>query len=351
MSAAPGWYPDPQGGYGQLRYWDGTSWTSHTTMALASQPPTPQPPQPTPAPPQPWSPGQGTTLPLDPGDAAGPPSPPVPPHSSWTQGAGPTAGGFDPHALMTPKRRIGPIVAGVAGLLALVVGVAWIFGSRDTAPSAGQSPAGVPSVAASPKAAPTGGSGASEKPAPTIGGISCEAIAPTTAATQTAGRVSAGGLSYPLPGAPWPEPVTSDFAFPLVASGAVQMVKVADYGTAGWAAGLVIAELRQDPRITSVEQAAKGAAACLVATQYTVATFSEKRTRDEATTVDGASAWTIESTITLADPDLEVTSEHMTLVTVETKPGRYAMFWSSIPATTPDYTAVADACRKGLKVG
>ena len=81
---------------------------------------------------------------MDPGDAAGPPSPPVPPHSSWTQGAGPTAGGFDPHALMTPKRRIGPIVAGmlvdwgsfylafgVTGVITLLAVLPWLK-ARET---------------------------------------------------------------------------------------------------------------------------------------------------------------------------------------------------------------------------
>lgn len=301
-------------------------------------------------PPQPWSPGQASTLPLDPSDAAGPPVPPLPPHGAWSPGAT----GFDPHALVSPKRRVGPIVAGVAGLLALVLGVAWIFSTKGAGTTAEQ-PSSAPSAVGQPGGAPSGqptpGGGTPAKPAPTIRGISCEALAPTTAAPQTtAGRVSAGGLSYPQPGGPWPAPVTSDFAFPLVASGAVQMVQVADYGTSGWAAGLVIAELRQDPKITSVQSAARAAADCLVATQYTVAEYSEKRTRDEATTVDGASAWTIESTISLSDPDLAVTSEHMTLVMVETKPGRYAMFWSSIPRVTPDFTTVADACRTGLKV-
>ena len=39
---APGWYADPQG-EGQLRYWDGTTWTEHTQPA--EQQPTPAPQQ------------------------------------------------------------------------------------------------------------------------------------------------------------------------------------------------------------------------------------------------------------------------------------------------------------------
>ncbi len=28
-NAQPGWYPDPAGDTGKLRYWDGTQWTDH----------------------------------------------------------------------------------------------------------------------------------------------------------------------------------------------------------------------------------------------------------------------------------------------------------------------------------
>jgi uncharacterized RDD family membrane protein YckC len=33
MTAAPGWYPDPTGAYGQLRYFDGQIWTEHRAAA------------------------------------------------------------------------------------------------------------------------------------------------------------------------------------------------------------------------------------------------------------------------------------------------------------------------------
>ncbi|GAC1382981.1 MAG: hypothetical protein NVSMB48_15030 [Marmoricola sp.] len=33
MNPAPGWYPDPSGPYGQLRYFDGTQWTEHRAAA------------------------------------------------------------------------------------------------------------------------------------------------------------------------------------------------------------------------------------------------------------------------------------------------------------------------------
>lgn len=32
--SAPGWYPDPGGGSGQQRYYDGSAWTSHVVTTL-----------------------------------------------------------------------------------------------------------------------------------------------------------------------------------------------------------------------------------------------------------------------------------------------------------------------------
>lgn len=45
MKAAPGWYPDPSGPYGQLRYFDGYQWTENRAAApLAAAPYGAQPP-------------------------------------------------------------------------------------------------------------------------------------------------------------------------------------------------------------------------------------------------------------------------------------------------------------------
>ncbi len=56
MSAAPGWYSDPSGVAGQLRWWDGTQWTGHVTpdpTATTAVEPEPEPepvPEPEPEP-------------------------------------------------------------------------------------------------------------------------------------------------------------------------------------------------------------------------------------------------------------------------------------------------------------
>jgi len=317
VSAIPGWYPDPQGGYGQLRYWDGQAWTPHTTLA-------PTGPLGGPA---------EQTVPVAAPDQPG--------------GVAPMA---DQHGLpglpgIGRRRRAGPIVAGVAGVLALVLGVGYYVGRPSSSTVAGAQ------AASAPAATPRGSTGPTAV-APSVDGVSCAPVEPQTVAAQPdPARVSAGGLSYPTPPDPWPAPVTSDFVMPLTASGAVQMVRVAEFRTDGWAAGLMVAELRKDPAFTSVEQAAKVTAGCLAATQYTVASMGRKDRLSRATTIGGRPAWVIEADISLKDPGLTITKELMLLTVVETTAGAYAMFWASIPDVDPDFTSVARACQKGLRVG
>lgn len=49
MSAVAGWYPDPSGTPGQLRWWDGAQWTDHTAPVPETQPAAPAVPT--------WQPG------------------------------------------------------------------------------------------------------------------------------------------------------------------------------------------------------------------------------------------------------------------------------------------------------
>ncbi|MGN6722133.1 MAG: DUF2510 domain-containing protein, partial [Marmoricola sp.] len=39
MKAAPGWYPDPTGTHGELRYFDGQQWTEHRAAAAPTAAP------------------------------------------------------------------------------------------------------------------------------------------------------------------------------------------------------------------------------------------------------------------------------------------------------------------------
>jgi Protein of unknown function (DUF2510) len=59
------WYPDP-GQAGQLRYWDGQLWTSHTAPQAAAAAPPMQPPPPASAPPPPPSPLSETATQITP---------------------------------------------------------------------------------------------------------------------------------------------------------------------------------------------------------------------------------------------------------------------------------------------
>ena len=40
-----GWYADPEGGAGQMRYWDGARWTEHRHDPAGATAPVPAPPR------------------------------------------------------------------------------------------------------------------------------------------------------------------------------------------------------------------------------------------------------------------------------------------------------------------
>lgn len=110
--AQPGWYDDPDGTPGRLRYYDGTQWTPGTMLRPAA--PQPAAPQPSPAPlsPPPGHVGQCQQSPL-PGYGVGGPLPPSP----------------------APQRRSPAVPIAVASVvLLLVVALAWAVPSILSSP-------------------------------------------------------------------------------------------------------------------------------------------------------------------------------------------------------------------------
>lgn len=74
MSAPEGWYPDPAGGAGLQRYWDGSAWSNETRPAPAAAPEPPPPPAAPVA-----APAEVTPPPPGPAQAVAPAGQPVPP--------------------------------------------------------------------------------------------------------------------------------------------------------------------------------------------------------------------------------------------------------------------------------
>ncbi len=251
-------------------------------------------------------------------------------------------------------------VLGVLSLLLLVAfGASRVGGAPDSPVAASPSArAGrsSPPPRASGQAAPTPGPSRSagattQAPAPSVGKVAC--LPADKASEQVAvsnDRVVSGGLSMPVQGAPWDEPFNALAGIPLVSAGALQSVKVADYKDGGWAAALMVGRMRDDVGASTPQAAAALMASCLEKTQYTVAAMSRRDTVNRAVTVDGRPGWTVEADLTLNDPDLTVSHELMVVTVVQTSPGVLGVFYASIPATTPDYTGLARATQKALRV-
>ena len=234
MSANPGWYPDPGGGQGLFRYWDGKAWSAATSPNPSAPPPsqglvgggTPQQGGQTPQQGgQPY--GQGGQAGYSQsGQAAG-----------YGQGGQPSYGqsAYDPsigtayadyQGLEKKKSPIGWWIAGAA--LVIVIIVVAVLAIRavtggDTGTTGG--PVSQPSQnACPPETTPTA----------------------TPPADPADGRVHGGPVSYPQLGPPWSAP-QPDNRVPFGSDVQSQLVPVeTNYDGQGsnWVASVLVGELQ-----------------------------------------------------------------------------------------------------------
>ena len=326
MSAQAGWYPDPGGGQGLFRYWDGRAWSAATS------------PYPTAAPPSQGITGGGSqpsrpSLPTPGSNLGGPPS--VPFGGSQPAGggssAGPSGSAYANYQQVQKKRSpVGWWVGGAALLVVIII------------------------VAVIAIRAATGGGGTTTAGP---GGQASQDLCPvqkefTPTAQPGDGRVHGGPLSYPTLGSPWEAPeVETRLPFGTDVW-KQQVLDQEDYDGNGnsWVASVLVGELQAGDGFFTPEQGSQIVVKCIVGTFYGPNTqVTSKVKRNAATTIDGHEAWVVESQLSFDIPGLKAKGE-LLLVAIVSTGARAGLYYASIPDTLPELVQPARDSLKRLTV-
>ncbi|MET0693604.1 MAG: DUF2510 domain-containing protein [Propionibacteriaceae bacterium] len=334
MSAKSGWYPDPGGGQGLYRFWDGHAWSAATSPNPAAPPPaaslgsTPPPPIA----------GQGSSTY---GSSYGQGGMPYG-QQSFGQGAGQPAGGqpsygasggtaYASYQASTAKRKtpvgwwLGAVALVVVIVVIAVVVVRGLTGGGLTAgPGNGQPTTDICPREVTPTAPPP------DQPGD--------------------GRVHGGPLSYPQLGSPWDAP-SQEIRVPFGNDVMTQTVTVeANYAPgSSWVASVLVGELQAGDGFYTPQQGAGIVVKCILGRFYGDNEVQSNVKVNKAGTVDGHEAWTVESQLTFDIPNLKTKGE-LLIVTIVANGSTAGLFYASIPDTTPELVAPAREALKNLKV-
>lgn len=298
-----GWYPDPGGAPGMLRYWDGQAWGPN----VAGSPVDGAPPSQTPS-------SGGEAL-----------------------GRTPTP---SPYLVAAPPPRRG--VKGFGWwLLILVIVAALIFGLSQLLRAAGIDPLN-----------PGGGvTNATINPCPPEP-IELETPVPH----PNDGRVHGGKLSYPLLGSPWSSP-EGDQRLPFGRDVSVQQVMVEQnyhIGVNGkaesWVASILVGEMMAGDGFIGPKEGAELLTLCSIKTFYSDAVVQRNDKSSSAVTVDGHAGWMIETHLTFDIPGLQVKGETAIFVVVQTSAISSSLYYASIPDSVPELLTTARKTQTQLRV-
>jgi Protein of unknown function (DUF2510) len=337
VSANPGWYPDPGGGQGLFRYWDGKAWSAATS-------PNPGAPPPTQSLVGGGTPQQGGQPHGQSGQVGygqgGQPAQSGPPGSG--QGGQPTYGqsAYDPNygayanyqELQEKKSPIGWWIGGAA--LVIVIIVVAVLAIRavtggDTGTTGG--PVAQPSQDACPPQS---------------------TATPDAPASQPAdGRVHGGPVSYPQLGSPW-SPPQGENRVPFGSDVQSQLVPVeTNYDGQGsnWVAQITVGELQAGDGFFTPEQGSQIVVKCILGTFYGNNPVNSNVKVNQKTTIDGHEAWLVESQLTFDIEGLETKGE-LLIVAIVSAGNRSGLYYASIPDTTPELVQPARDALKQLQV-
>jgi Protein of unknown function (DUF2510) len=302
VSANPGWYPDPGGGQGLFRYWDGKAWSA----AVSPNPSAPPP-------------GQGLVgagTPQQDSQAYGQGGQPAYGQSPYGQDYGSAYTNYQ--ELEKKKSPIGWWIAGAALVIGIiivaVIAIRAVTGG-DTGTAGG--PAGQPSQDVCPPEIT-----ASPEPPP-----------PSPPAD---GRVHGGPVSYPMLGPPWGPP-QGDSRVPFGTEVQSQNVVLEnDYdGNGGlWVAQILVGELQAGDGFFTPEQGSQIVVKCILGRFYGDNPVKSNVKVNEKTTIDGHDAWLVESHLTFDIAGLKTKGE-LLIVAIVSAGNRSGLYYASIPDTTP----------------
>jgi hypothetical protein len=325
----PGWYADPHGGP-DLRWWDGSTWTEHTSPPVGAAPSAPSGDQ--------WAAPVGAPTAVQeqwgaPAPIAAPPvagGPPAGPVGPGTMGP---SGGFPPPKQAGDSNRTLLVVLGIGVALLLVIGgVVLLSGDDDEA-----SPD--PTTTTEPEATST------TEPD--------ETTTTTGASDPSSPSVTSGAVSFTRLPAPWDDWVSTGHA-PIyeLENTAGQFVVVQEQAPSGgqWIGNLLIGDL--GPSITYTGDLAASAQALtneLVASYY-VTGAAATTIQSTAVEIDGHPAHFIHTELAFTQVGLETTNEKVVVVLIDTGTERPSAFWASIPYNRADLNAGMDEVYRSLVV-
>jgi hypothetical protein len=287
----PGWYADPNGGP-DLRWWDGTAWSEHT-----SPPP-----------------------------VAAPAAPAVSPPPAPQTFAPPGQGGSNRSLFIV----LGALLAVVVGVGAFVA----LQGDDDETTA-------------------TTTTTAADETTTTGGDTTTTTAGPTTAAASE--FVTSGGLTFSRLPEPWHDWVTDGRGQIAELEGtAGQYVVVQEQAPSGgqWIGNLLIGDLTSSVPYGGEGDlaAATTALSDLLIAGYYVDDAQAVVVNETAVTIDGHPGYFMHNELTFSQAGLETTREKLIVVVVDTGRARPGVFWASIPYNRADLNSGMDQVYGSLQV-
>ncbi|MDR2896344.1 MAG: DUF2510 domain-containing protein [Propionibacteriaceae bacterium] len=335
--AKAGWYTDPSGQAGMLRYWTGQAWST-TVMPVSAL----NNPGAAIGPGGAQSPASGApTHRSAPGNAGTgyDPSQPILVGAAGRPAVTPTSSGYQQYQQMAPIRSKSPtglIVTIAIGVIVLAL-VIWYIASNFF-----------------------GGAEPGEEETWDPSSISTEQTCPTAAAVNQRQDhpvdtwVYGGDLAYPKLDAPWSAVDYSDNRIPFGRDTAEQMITIHegyDGGLSSWVVSVMVGQLYAGDGFFTPEDASEIVNRCIFGTFYGENTLvTPEVLRSEAYTLDGKEGWITETNLSFNIEGLPTTSELAIVIIVASSDISSSIFYASIPNDAMQYEPDVRQAIADLKV-